>query len=136
VYSERTEVLTPAGWIYLINLHPGDEVLDASGNPTRIVGRVQVDGLEVQTAFQTGENSYCSAAAWIYDNDEWIQIDGNTIPHSEIAWYSLFTESGTFQIRFKGIAKPVRDFTDIGPTRIHETYEMVMDRLKQKLDTL
>jgi hypothetical protein len=136
VFSERTDILTPSGWILLNNLHPGDEVLDASGNPTRIVGKVQVDGLEVQTTFQTGENSYCSSAIWMYDNDEWGQVKGNPLPHSETMFYSLFTESGTFQIRFQGIAKPVRDFTDIGPNRIHETYEMVMDRLKQKLDTL
>ena len=136
VFSERTNILTPNGWIYLNNLHPGDEVIDASGNTTRIVGKVQVDGVEVRTSCQISEDSYCSVSAWIYDTTEWTQIKGNTLPYSENVWYSLFTESGTFQIRYLGIAKPVRDFTDIGPNRIHETYEMVLNRLKQKLATM
>jgi hypothetical protein len=66
-------------------------------------------------------------------NGEWAQPK-TTLPVKEEVWYSLFTESGTFLLLEPGyIGTAVRDFSDVGADRIHDTYDWVLDSLNQNV---
>jgi hypothetical protein len=137
VFSENTYVQTLDGSVPLKNIRPGDTVLDADGNPTIVEGIVEVDSCEVYSAISLGPNEYASSAAWFYEHDEWRQsVEKPTYLHNATCWLSLFTTAGTFQIHTANGVKSVRDFTDIGPDHIHETYHWVLESLwKQKQNT-
>lgn len=68
-----------------------------------------------------------SAGAWIKGAST-LKLDGTAITHG----YSIITESGEFIIwdDTTQTEKVVRDFTDIGYKRIHETYPLVASRLR------
>ena len=131
VLSGRTKIWTPLGPTEIRGIHPGDTVLDGQGKPTRVSGVVCVDGSQVQSAAHFGGDAWISAAAWT-------SVDGRVWGHPELTgsadgiheWYSLFTDAGTFRLCEAGaIGLQVRDFTDIGADRIHETYDWVLEAL-------
>jgi hypothetical protein len=131
VISGRTKVWTPLGPSEIRGIHPGDTVLDGNGKPTLVRGVVCVEGSQVRSGTHLGGDAWVSAAAWTSaDGRVWghpehpVSADG--IPE----WYSLFTESGTFRLCEPGaIGLQVRDFTDVGSDRIHETYDWVLEAL-------
>lgn len=131
VFSEHVRIVTPDGWKYVQNLRPGDLVLDDRNRPTPIHGKVEVDMLEVQSAVGIEKGAYMSSAVWFYEGTEWKQSRDSPMYPSNQAWFSLFTQSGTFQIYTEKGIRPVRDFTDIGPDHIHETYDWVLESLMQ-----
>ena len=139
VFSENTPIRTLHGSIPIKDIRPGEEVLDEYGNITVVEGVVEVDSLEVHSASSIGNDNYMSSAAWIKEYDEWKQIVENPVyPKNANRWFSLFTKTGTFQILRNNDTLPARDFTDIGPDHIHETYDWVLQSLwnqKQKLAT-
>lgn len=126
VVSPRTHIATSLGPAEIRGIKPGDLVLDADGKQTRVIGVVCI--ADVKAAVKLGENAYASAGAWIKTTGGWNQpID--TVGHEEDRWYSLFTESGTFRL-YEDSLPAMRDFTDVGPTKIGDTYEWVLDALK------
>jgi hypothetical protein len=134
VLSGYTKIWTPVGPAEIRGIHPGDVVLDANGKPTIVKGVVCVDGSQVRTAAHLGGRAWISAAAWTsYDKKLWTHPE-HCVPAAANGiheWYSLFTESGTFRLCEVGaIGLNIRDFTDIGSQRIHETYEWVINSLR------
>jgi hypothetical protein len=137
VVSEKVRVMTPLGPAEIRGIRPGDLVMDASGHTTRVTGIVCVDVDEVTRAVEIDKDMYISAGAWVYTNATglWGQLPNAQPVQESIRWYSLFTESGSYKpYNFTGL-EGIRDFTDIGPDRIHETYEWVLDSLGENLNT-
>lgn len=128
VVSPRTRVATSLGPAEIRGIRPGDLVLDADGKQTRVTGVVRVAGTEVESAVKLGENAYASAAAWLKTTDGWKQ-PSDTVDHKEEEWFSLFTESGTFRL-FENMMPGMRDFTDVGATKIGDTYDWVLHALQ------
>jgi hypothetical protein len=136
VVSGRTKIWTSLGPVAIRGIRPGDVVLDVNGKPTIVKGVVCVEGSQVRAAAHLGGDAWISAAAWkSYDGLTW-----NHPEHEHLVladgiheWYSLFTESGTFRLCEVGaIGLNIRDFTDIGPDRIQETYDWVLESLESQ----
>jgi hypothetical protein len=132
VISGRTKIWTTLGPVEIRGIHPGDIVLDANGKPTRVTGVVCVDGSQVRTAAHLGGDAWISGATWTsYDGKTWNHPEHLVSADGIHEWYSLFTESGTFRLCEVGaLGLHVRDFTDIGADRIHETYDWVLESLE------
>lgn len=138
VVSGRTKIWTTLGPVEIRGIRPGDVVLDANGKSTVVKGVVCVDGSQVCTASHLGGDAWISAAAWTSnDAKTWNHPEPeHLVPADGIyEWYSLFTESGTFRLCEVGaLGLHVRDFTDIGPDRIQETYDWVLESLEAEAD--
>ncbi len=136
VVSGRTKIWTTLGPVEIRGIHPGDVVLDEHGKPTVVTGVVCVDKSQVQAAAHLGGDAWISAAAWTSsDAKTWKHPDHTMCADGIHEWYSLFTESGTFRLCEVGaLGLHVRDFTDIGADRIHETYDWVLDSLEAAAD--
>jgi hypothetical protein len=127
VLSPRSTIATPIGPAEIRGIRPGTFVIDVEGNPTRVTGVVCIAGSEIQKAMQISPTAYVAEGAWIKTGKEW-QQPTNTVEHTEEMWYSLFTESGSFML-FEGMLPAMRDFTDVGATKIHKTYDWVLNTL-------
>jgi hypothetical protein len=129
VIQASIKVRTPSrGDLEISNIRPGMEVLDAVGQPTRVVGVVRTAWNQVKSTTAGGS---ISGAAWIRDdtNGIWKQMPTNSgPPSSKMPWYSLFTEAGTYMLK-SGVG--IRDFSDVGLDNISETYSWVLDVLKK-----
>jgi hypothetical protein len=129
VVSGKTHVWTPLGLSEIRSISPGTIVMDAEGKPTRVLGIVRMDSSAVKHMYKVGENAYISAGSWMSTEQNWTQptvVENNTLPPNE-DWYNLFTESGTFKLS----CAAVRDFSDVGKDRIHETYKWVLQALSR-----
>jgi hypothetical protein len=132
VISGRTKVWTTLGPVEIRGIHPGDVVLDANGKPTVVKGVVCVDESQVRAAAHLGGEAWISAAAWTsYDGKRWNHPEHPGLADGIHEWYSLFTDAGTFRLCEVGaLGLHIRDFTDVGCDRIHETYEWVIESLE------
>jgi len=80
------------------------------------------------------ESSYMSSGNWTKVGDTWLQQHSLCAgKHAEEIWYQLFTESGTFTVIEGGQFIEVRDFTDVGSSEIHKTYDWVLETLAEKI---
>ena len=134
VFSGTTSIWTPSGPSQIRGLRPGNYVMDASNKQTRVTGIVRVSKSEVKSAIPLDSGAYMSAGVWLKTkNGEWAQPK-TTVPVTEEVWYSLFTESGTYLLlEPEYIGTAVRDFSDVGADRIHDTYDWVLDSLNQNV---
>jgi hypothetical protein len=135
VFSHTTCIVRNNENIPIDKVSPGDWIQDCRGQPTKVVGIVAVDSSQVLRSVDVGNDSYMSCAAWIQSVDGvWSQPDyALSLPVTKSGyWYNLFTESGSFQIVTKHGMQTVRDFTDVGPTTIHQSYNWVLQSLKNK----
>lgn len=117
------------GFLNIREVDPGMVVCDASGAPTRVTGKIVHDGSQVKHAVRT-QNGYISSATWMKFDERgaWMQPPASSV-ESEKVWYMLCTEAGTFQIVDSAGRIAVRDFTDVGPDRIRESYSMILSQL-------
>ncbi len=105
------------GILVVSKVQLGDFVKDRGDTFTRVLG-VYRDCSEFLPA------SGVSESAWILQNGSWQHRDSGKYGSKE--GYHLITESGTFLIEG---AICVRDFTEVGINRIHETYPFVENLL-------
>jgi hypothetical protein len=133
VLSGSTHIWTPLGRAEIRGIHPGATVLDAQGKPTRVLGVVKVDPSVVKQAYQIGPDAFISQGCWIRLEGEsmWSQLQAaSEPPSSNDGWYSLFTESGAYRLCENMMKQyDVRDFSDVGRDKIHETYNWVLESL-------
>jgi hypothetical protein len=129
-FTGKTHVMTALGPTELRGIIPGCTVIDASGKQTLVRGVVRLAAEEVTNAVKLSESSYMSSGNWTKVGDTWLQQHSlcGTKPAEEI-WYQLFTESGTFTVIEGGQFIEVRDFTDVGSSDIHKTYDWVLETL-------
>ncbi len=113
VFHPSVKVQCPEGSRRISTIHPGMMVLDANGNPTRVVGRVSMDPT-------------CAGTAWSLVDGIWQQVYTETSEHT-LGFMSLITEAGTFQIE----TGAVRDFTDVGMNNLPKSYGLVLNQLCQ-----
>lgn len=120
------EVQTPHGSMPICKIRPGMFVIDAMGQPTRVIGIVRMAGSEVQSV-----DRGVSCGAWIkQSNSIWIQPHTGLIANKDLdhEWYSLFTESETYTLLDGRI---LRDFTDIGVGELPTTYEWILSHIEK-----
>jgi uncharacterized membrane protein len=111
--GKETYVYTQRGRIPISEVMIGESVKDR-GMWTRVVGVYHDISEEMPVE---GPNE----AMWVLEKGRWTHpcvIDGRSS-----SGYHLITESGTFTAYTSVLKYDVRDFTEIGADRIHETYE-------------
>lgn len=97
----------------------GDIIGDASGQWTRVLGIAEGGGEGVLTQL-------------IFYNEETGKWERTDRKEAAMVGRMLITDSGTFRVILPGSDVPiiVRDFTEIGHKRIHETYPYIASRLR------
>ena len=115
------------GPVPLRSICVGDRVKDHDGRFIKVLG-LYVDN-EVVPVY--GPNK----AAWVWDTNRRLWTHGHSEeglgPHQAQDSYQLITESGTFMIAGNLV---VRDFTEVGIRRLHETYDFVEKVLSQEVE--
>lgn len=133
VFSGNTRVVTEHGLRDIKDIRPGECVLDEHGYATIVEGIVELHKHSVHNAVSLEDGAYISSAVWFYEQGVWKQSTKTpAYPKNVEKWYSLFTKSGTFRIQTSDAVLSVRDFTDIGPDRLHETYDWVLESLRKQ----
>jgi hypothetical protein len=113
-------------------VRPGSTFLSADGTSTKVRGVVTLTGKEVVNSTYLSDGASISAGTWVKEYNTWIQRCHLTPKRpKESLWYQFFTESGTFVIQDGQKQIPVRDFTDVGSSEIHKTYDWVLKVLRQ-----
>jgi hypothetical protein len=133
-FTGQTHVMTQLGPAEIRGIVPGCKITDADGKQTTVRGIVRLASEEVINAVKLSETSYMSSGNWTKVADTWLQQ--HTLCASKPAdeeWYQLFTESGTFMVIEGGQFIEVRDFTDVGSSDIHKTYDWVLETLAEKI---
>jgi hypothetical protein len=128
--SPTMPVKTPDGWMPMGEIVLGQEVLDRDGNPQRVLGVIEE---EVFGPVQS--------EVW---HTEWYEDCGGTWrkrgangsmmreTHEMVKGYALITESGEVIVQYEGKERIIRDFTEVGYDRIHETYDFLAARLRTR----
>ena len=114
VFHPSTKVRCPDGLRCISTVHPGMTVLDAEGNPTRVIGTVCMDAKS-------------AGSPWYFRDGCWKQVASPVVEHT-LGYRSLFTEAGTFLLE----TGAVRDFSDVGMQGLPKTYTMVLDCIQRK----
>ena len=133
VFSHKTHIVTSSGTVPIHKVSPGDLLLDDSGVPTKVLGVIVTDASQILKSVPLGFDSHMSCASWVRGLDGlWSQPWKQSCPNTDNGkWYSVFTESGSFQIVTEGGNTSVRDFTDLGPTNIDQSYDWVLQVLQK-----
>jgi len=133
-FTGKTHVMTPLGPMEIRGIVPGCKVIDADGKQTTVRGIVRLAPNEVHNAVQLSESSYMSSGNWTKVADTWLQQHSlcNSKP-ADTDWFQMFTDSGTFTVIEGGQFIEVRDFTDVGSSEIHKTYDWVLETLAEKI---
>jgi hypothetical protein len=104
----------------------GDKVLDANNTYTEVIGISQ----------QVVKTTFCSASAQATDGvifwngSSWAYMDGaKSGDESTLTVYHLITSSGTFMVFGGGKATLVRDFTEVGWSKIDGLTPLVLEWL-------
>jgi len=118
-------VKTKKGFINISELHISDKILDRNGNEQEILGTI-VGTTNTHNTKNTINKEWHTA---LYEFDNGIWIKGNSTATDVLEGRTLITETGEFII-WDNKEKLVRDFTEIGYNRIHETYQFISDRLR------
>ena len=134
--SRDMSVKTPRyGYVSLGSIAVGDYVVGQKG-PVRVLAVYSgvLDGVGVNH-----ENPWYSDGVWVKTaaHDIWntcahgsIGLRTHSKEGSELPGVNIITEDGTYVIRHDGYNVVVRDFTEIGIHRIHETYDVVEEHIR------
>ncbi len=116
-------VQTPEGRVNLRDVHLGTKILDETNTYTKVLGIYE--GLEQASSVDT---FWSTDSIW-WKQGTWKQEPVvSKLPYKKYGFH-LITDSGTFKIFKPGKETCVRDFTEVGCSRISETYEWMKRRL-------
>ena len=126
VLGKNVQVKTRDGWMPISKMVVSGKVLDRNGNEQPIRGIVYG---EVEHAEET--DGTWRTECYEYDNGRWKKSE-NTVRRgiATLQGITLITETGEFIIWDGTQEKIIRDFTEVGYQRIHETYPFVEARLR------
>lgn len=122
--SPDSEIECPGGSKRIKDITLGSLVLDAAGEPTRVIGVVTLAGDQTTDAVVVG-GQLISAATWVRMGDGWWGYPVNQ-PRRDLhptRWMHLYTANGTFRLR-GGWA--VRDASDVGMDELREIVDEVV----------
>ena len=124
LFSGAWFVETPEGKVNIRDLHLGTKIRDANNSFTKVLGIYE--GTEQASS---ADPFWYTDSIWWKKENKWQQVPVETkLPYKKYGFH-LITDSGTFKI-FKPSAEfCVRDFTEVGCSRISETYEWMKRRL-------
>lgn len=117
-------------WVYIDKIVIGDKVRYKDGY-TKVIG--------IYTGTITNNSlssEWLSDGVWIYNGSEWKpNKDGLISNESENVIYGRFllTESETLYIKINDDIHLVRDFTEVGASRINECYSWFDDEINKKI---
>jgi hypothetical protein len=117
-------VETPDGRVNLRDVTMGMKVLDESGNFTRVLGIYE--GTEQASSV---DSFWFTDSIWWKQHGTWTQNSVASKLSYKKYGFHLITDSGTLKIFKPGHEFSVRDFTEVGSSRISETYEWMKSRL-------
>jgi hypothetical protein len=124
------KVQTPTGPVPLASIRMGQELELSYNQSTKVIGIVEgrIYGQE-----HPGWMSACIEKTYI-PTEGVCHRQVTTLPPSKqpIQGRHLITDSGLFIISQNGVMHTMRDFTEVGMHRIHETYPLVASRLARK----
>jgi hypothetical protein len=134
----QTRVMTPAGPVPIESLHIHEQVLDAFGKPTKVLG-IYTGQIQVEEMPKNPE--WVSDGVWRLLEGFWWGVGygveaapkyaEDTTP---LTGYFLVTEAETFQLSIgqHSIAVGVRDFTEVGASKLEQSYEMLSFLMNKK----
>jgi hypothetical protein len=117
-------VETPDGHVNLRDVHLGMKVLDETNHYTRVLGIYE--GTEQAPS---GDTFWFTDSLWWKKEGIWQQLPVTSKLAYKKYGFHLITDSGTFRIFKPSGEFCVRDFTEVGSSRIAETYEWMKRRL-------
>jgi len=133
-FTGQTHVMTVLGPTEIRGIVPGCKLIDAEGKQTTVRGVVRLAADDVVNAVKLSETAYMSSGTWTKVGETWLQQHSLCGQKPATAdWFQLFTESGTFMVIEGGQFIEVRDFTDVGSSEIHKTYDWVLETLAEKI---
>jgi hypothetical protein len=123
--SMDVPVHVEGGWMPIGDIELGQTILDRHGAPQRVLGIIE-------------ESVYGPVGTW---HTEWYEdcegmwlvraTAGRRGDHVEQRGRALITETGEVVVWYDEAARVIRDFTEVGADRIHETYGFLAARLKK-----
>ena len=135
-----TLVATPSGNVAIKSIKLHDTVLDAFGKPTKVVGLYKGQ-MEVNQEQHPLNPEWVSDGVWRLLEGFWwgVGYGVEAAPQSSedtttLTGYYLVTEAETFQLSLgvRGAPVGVRDFTEVGASKLEQTYEMLSFLMNKK----
>lgn len=119
---------------YAKDIHAGDTVIDALGEPTRVVGTVIIEGSQIADAvllspMTEGGEQLVSGATWVLKNGVWIPAANGSVANGSVTdihlnrWVHVYTTSGTLRLR-GGVA--IRDASEVGLAHLRPLVKSVI----------
>lgn len=123
-------IQTTAGLMPLASIRMGQELELSYNRSTKVIGIVEG---RTQGEGSSGWMSACIEKTCI-PTEGVCHRQVTTLAKSErsIQGRHLITDSGLFLLSHNGVMRTMRDFTEVGMDRIHETYPLVASRLARK----
>jgi len=129
--SDSIKVSTPENsWISIDTINIGDKILGKNGY-TRVVG-IYLGILESKN----NSPDWISDGVWIYSAKAWVLNKkglGSDDSSIFISGRFLITESESFYVKTNNSIQLVRDFTEVGASRINECYSWFEDEINKKV---
>jgi hypothetical protein len=129
-------VQTKNGFLPIKDVKIGDFVQkNLSGEFTRVVGTYKghlsgAEAAEAATPEWISDGVWIQSQAEVWEVGKGLQEDPNGVCCNEGVF--LVTEEEEFVLYSKGIPHLVRDFSELGATRIHETYDLLDTYINKK----
>jgi len=126
--SDSIRVCTPdKSWIRIDAINIGDSILGRDGY-TRVIGIYT--GI-INSKCKTSD--WISDGVWIYKNNNWVTAKGLVSDSSEtLPGRFLITEAETFYLISNSDLYLVRDFTEVGASKMNECYSWFEDEINKK----
>ena len=121
-------VSVEGGWMPMGEIELGQMIMDRHGTPQRVLGIIEEDvfGPMHVGAWHTEWYEDCEGI-WMVRNATGSMSEHHMMQRGR----ALITETGEVKVWYDEAPRVIRDFTEVGADRIHETYHFLAARLKK-----